>query len=172
MTETREEASQGGGTVVRFLKYTFFKVSKDWRSLGKAEKSRYSDEFLRSLKDSGPEASCFSLVGIRGDADFMILAESGSLDQFQSMTASLLSTGLGRHLDIPYSYLAMTRQTHYLGTHRHAGQEGDQRAEWSNAKFLFVYPFIKKRGWYRLPFVERQRIMAEHFKVGHKYPKI
>lgn len=41
-----------------------------------------------------------------------------------------------------------------------------------NSKFLFVYPFIKKREWYRLPFTERQRMMAEHFKVGHKYPEI
>jgi chlorite dismutase len=31
---------------------------------------------------------------------------------------------------------------------------------------------VKKRAWYSLPFTQRQRIMAEHFKVGHKYPKI
>ncbi len=37
---------------------------------------------------------------------------------------------------------------------------------------MFVYPFVKMRSWYGLPFAERQRIMGEHFKVGRKYPKI
>src|SRR5207247_8188395 len=82
------------------------------------------------------------------------------------------TTSLCRGLDIPYSYLAMTRRSHYLGSHRHAGQEGMAQSAHTLSRYLFVYPFVKKREWYRLPFVERQRIMADHFRIGHKYPKI
>jgi chlorite dismutase len=64
----------------------------------------------------------------------------------------------------------MTRRSKYLGTHKHPDQEFGVRQP--SSKFLFVYPFVKKREWYRLPFAERQRIMAEHFKIGHKYPSI
>src|SRR6266700_4045470 len=42
----------------------------------------------------------------------------------------------------------------------------------SAAKYLFVYPFIKTRGWYALPKAERQRMMDEHVSIGRKYPAI
>ena len=42
----------------------------------------------------------------------------------------------------------------------------------SDRKYLFVYPFDKKREWYGLPLEERQRIMANHIEVGRRYPEI
>jgi chlorite dismutase len=41
-----------------------------------------------------------------------------------------------------------------------------------NSKYVFVYPLVKKRVWYKVPYLERQRIMAEHLRIGHKYPAI
>lgn len=171
---TEQEESEAGATksTNSFLKYTFFKTARDWRSLGEDDKEECRKEFLRVLKETTRTSlSFFSLVGLRGDADMMILAESAELDSFQTLVSGLLSTRLGRYLEIPYSYIAMTRRSKYLDTHVHPGQEGTER-DASSSGFLFVYPFVKKREWYRLPFVERQRIMAEHFKIGHKYPTI
>lgn len=157
----------------RYLKYTFFKAAREWRFLDPGTKEESRKEFLETIeKRTSVKLSFFSLVGIRGDTDFMILASSASLDPFQSLVSGLLSTKLGRYLEIPYSYLAMTRRSHYIGSHRHPGQEGPEEEPPSDSKFIFVYPFIKKREWYKLPFVERQRMMAEHFKIGHKYPRI
>ncbi|MDG6920086.1 MAG: chlorite dismutase family protein [Nitrososphaerota archaeon] len=161
-----------GPVEVMFYKYTFFKTAREWRSLEEGSKEAHRREFLRVLADTGLNPSCFSLVGFRGDVDFMILMESPKLEAFQSALSSLLATGVGRYLDVPYSYLAMTRRSKYLGSHTHPGQEGEGGSGWTNAKYIFVYPFIKKREWYRLPFVDRQRMMAEHFKVGHSYPDI
>ena len=42
----------------------------------------------------------------------------------------------------------------------------------ANAKYLFVYPFVKTRAWYQLPLEERQRIMDDHINVGNKYPSV
>jgi chlorite dismutase len=42
----------------------------------------------------------------------------------------------------------------------------------AHAKYLFVYPFVKTREWYRLAPDERWRIMQEHIKVGREYPEI
>ena len=154
-----------------YLKYTFFKVAREWRSLDEGTKEEARSEFLRSMEGSPSKLSYFSLVGIRGDTDFMVLAESPDLESFQPLVASLLSTRLGRYLETPYSYVAMMRRSKYLGSHKHAGQDGPSR-EPSSSKFIFVYPVVKKREWYRLPFAERQRIMAEHFKIGHRYPSI
>ena len=157
----------------RYLKYTFFKTARDWRFLERDTREEGRREFLDVLKnEKAVDLSFFSLVGIRGDTDFMILASSSSLDPFQGLISNLLLTKLGRYLETPYSYLTMTRRSHYLGSHKHPGQEGTAGEIPSNSKFLFVYPFVKKREWYKLPFVERQKMMAEHFKVGHKYPRI
>ncbi|MDG6898914.1 MAG: chlorite dismutase family protein [Nitrososphaerota archaeon] len=172
MEEQRESAPEASELEKSYLKYTFFKVARDWRSLDDRVKEASRSEFLRVLGgSSSAKLSFFSLVGIRGDTDFMILADSPSLDTFQNLIATVLSSRLGRYLEIPYSYLAMTRRSKYLGSHRHPAQEGTTR-EPSSRKFMFVYPFVKKREWYRLPFVERQRIMAEHLKIGHRYPSI
>ncbi len=174
MEATVSKGHEKESTETSFLKYTFFKVAREWRFLAEPERRAAKSELLGLLEKKGPLAglSFFSLVGIRGDTDFMILAESKDLHHFQDFVAGVLSTTLGRYLDIPYSYLAMTRRSHYLGSHVHAGQEGSGDRPPSGSKYIFVYPFVKKREWYSLPFTERQKMMADHFKVGHKYPKI
>ena len=173
MEEQTEKPAEGAELENRFLKYTFFKVAREWRSLEPDSKEEFRKEFLETLAGSSSiRLSFFSLVGIRGNVDFMILADSASLDPFQAFMAGLLTTRMGRYLEMPFSYLAMTRRSRYIGSHKHPGQEGTTQMQSSNSKFLFVYPFIKKREWYKLPFVERQRMMAEHFKIGHKYPTI
>jgi chlorite dismutase len=173
-----------------FLKYTFFKVAREWRLLPEARRKSIKDalEAILEKEDVATTTTMalqlFSLVGLRGDADFMVLAEAKDPESFQLLVSEILGTGLGAYVDIPYSYLAMTRRSHYLGSHKHPGQEGGEPDSGGEAaahrlgalskpsRYMFVYPFIKKRSWYALPFPERQRIMAEHFKVGHKYPMV
>ncbi len=173
---TEQETHKPLETVVvkRFLKYNFFKVAREWRFLGLEEKAMAKQEFLMVLKRHAPdvELQYFSLVGLRRDVDFMVMAGSPDVQSFQELFSDLVSTSLGRYLETPYSYLAMTRRSTYLGSHTHPGQEGSGPRAESGSKYLFVYPFVKKREWYRIPFPERQRMMAEHFKIGHKYPKI
>src|SRR5206468_1669115 len=40
------------------------------------------------------------------------------------------------------------------------------------AKYLFVYPFVKTRAWYMLPFEERQKMMDVHIEIGHRFPTV
>ena len=39
-------------------------------------------------------------------------------------------------------------------------------------KYVVVYPFIKSREWYLLPFEERKKMMDEHIAVGRKFPQV
>ncbi len=173
---TEQDAQKSSETVIvrRFVKYNFFKVAREWRFLGPEEKATAKQEFVTVLKRhaSDVELQYFSLVGLRRDVDFMVMADSSDVQSFHDLFSDLVSTSLGRYLETPYSYLAMTRRSTYLGSHTHPGQEGTGPQVESGSKYLFVYPFVKKREWYRIPFPERQRMMAEHFKIGHKYPKI
>ena len=173
---TKQDTQTPSETVVvkRFIKYNFFKVAREWRFLGPDEKTTAREEFLTVLKrqESVVDLQYFSLVGFRRDVDFMMMAGSPDLHRFQDLFSELVSTSLGRYLETPYSYLAMTRRSTYLGSHTHPDQEGVGLKAESGSKYLFVYPFVKKREWYGIPFAERQRMMADHFKIGHKYPKI
>ena len=159
----------------QFVKFNFFKVAPEWRFLseqertdGKRELSAVVDEcsthmFIRS----------FSMVGIRGDADFLLWQACDTLEELQDMMTSVYKTQMGRYLQQPYSYLAMTGQSQYVGEHRHEGQEGTSvRIRPGEAKYFVVYPFLKTREWYVLPSEERQRMMMTHINTGHKYPSV
>ena len=170
---TRPGAEEQGKR--RFMRYVFFKAAREWRSLEEDEKSEGAGEFLSVLEKYSRtlDVRTYTLVGTRGDVDFMLWIVAEDLAPVQEFVAELLATGLGRRLDVPYSFLAMTRRSKYIGSHRHPGQEGEgDEGPRRQTKYAFVYPLVKKREWYKVPFVERQRIMAEHFKIGHKYPPI
>jgi len=159
----------------KFLRYVFFKTAREWRSSDEQTKERGASEFLRVLQRYSEKLSLrtYSLVGTRGDVDFMIWVVTDNILDIQGFVSALLATGLGKYLDIAYSFLAMTKRSRYLGEHRHEGQEGeDPEKVPGDSKYVFVYPLVKKREWYKVPFPERQRIMAEHFRIGHKYPSI
>lgn len=89
------------------------------------------------------------------------------------MSSSLLHTGLGQYLSIPYSYLSMTKRSMYVDKHVHGDQESRRtRVVPGESKYLFVYPFVKTREWYRLPKEKRQEFMDEHIRIGHRYPSV
>jgi chlorite dismutase len=166
-----EEMRQGR----QYLKYTFFKILPSWR--GSPEETReLAREAFRSIVSKFEErmiVKTFSLIGTRGDSDFMLWTISERLEDFQDFISEISKSEMGRFVETPYSYLSMTRKSEYVRDHRHPGQEGDALKKIpGNAKYLFVYPFIKKREWYNLPQEERQRMMMDHIRTGHKFPSV
>ena len=159
----------------QIVKYTFFQVDPAWRRLSPEERAAQKDEFARVLEnfDERVLILTYSTVGTRGDCDFLIWSASENLEAVQQLVTALRSTRLGAYVTTPYSYLAMTKRSRYVGAHTHEGQEGKRaRLHPIGAKYLFVYPMVKKREWYRLPLEERQRAMNEHFEIGHRYPSV
>ena len=159
----------------QFVKYDSYKLDPLWRRLPTPEKEEHKREFLAVVDElsSGVSILPYSLVGIRGDCDFLLWKVAWDLEQLQELATRLWSTNLGKYLEIPYSYLAMTRHSPYVGAHRHPGQEGTTASiRQVGRKYLFVYPFIKTHSWYQLSAEERQRMMTDHFQIGHKYPTV
>ena len=109
-----------------FVKYNFFKVESEWRRLPEEERTRGKREFAAVIDefDTHMFTRSFSLVGTRGDTDFLLWQAADRLETIQEITTRLFSTHLGGYLTQPYSYLAMTRKSEYVGGHRHEGQEG------------------------------------------------
>ncbi len=77
----------------------------------------------------------------------------------------LNQSGLMGWASTAYSYLAMTKESEY-------SEEERLEVRSSKRRYLFVYPFWKKRDWYLLPREERMRIMRGHIEVGQRYPSV
>jgi chlorite dismutase len=168
---TVEELREGR----QFLKYTFFKFLPSWRTADQGEQQQAKEIFRAIVHKYGTRliVKPFSLFGTRGDCDFMLWTISERLEDFQEMMSEILKSPLGKHVSTPYSYLSMTRRSEYIREHRHPGQEGDALKKVpGNAKYLFVYPFVKKREWYNLSAEERHRMMMDHIRKGHSYPSV
>ena len=151
-----------------FAKFTFFKIDPAWQRRDAEQRAQDKREFRAACEDFALERSlrAYSTVGTRGDTDLLLLAQSPTLDQIHTFHVVLTQSGLARWASIPHSYLAMTKRSPY--------SEAQARAEIcvSERKYLFVYPFWKKREWYQLPAEERQRIMSDHIEIGRGYPQI
>lgn len=159
----------------QFVNFSFYKLDPAWRRLPEEERTRGKQEFLRAAESYQGQVLVipYTLVGIRGDCDFMLWRISYNLELFQEMTSKLLATGLGRYLTTPYSYLSMTKRSIYVDHHTHEGQESKRlQIIPGKCKYIFVYPFVKTREWYLLTKAARQGMMDEHIEIGHRYPSV
>ncbi len=158
-----------------FVKYTFYKVAPEWRDLSEEDRARSKSQFAEVLAEFSDQVtiSSYSLVGTRADADLMLWKVSPTLEAINELMAQLNRTELGKFLNTPHSYLAMTRRSPYVDQHHHQGQEGTTTTmRIVGRKYLFVYPFVKTNEWYQLSKEDRQEMMDEHFLIGHKYPEV
>ena len=160
----------------QYVRYAFYKLRPEWFARSSEERQRDKaaavavlEEFARRLV----VCRAYSTVGTRGDCDLALWTVSYRLEDFSELQRALNASAIGRYLDTVHSFLAMTKRSIYVGDHRHEGQEGTRtRIKPGKTKYLFVYPFWKTRPWYRLPQEERQAMMTEHIRVGHKYPSV
>jgi chlorite dismutase len=150
-----------------FVKYTFLKVDPAWRRLDADERAEHKREFIAACEDFASQRllRAFSTVGTRGDTDMMLLTQATNLDRIHEFHVVLAQSGLMKWCEIPYSFLALTKESEY-------SDESRLEVRPAKGKYLFVYPFVKTREWYLLSADERWRIMQEHIKVGREFPSV
>ncbi len=159
----------------QFVQYAFYKVDPAWRLLPAERQVEHKDELVRTVTSFDPRVAVrsYTLAGLRADADFLLWTVAPSPAVIQRLGTAILSTAMAPYLRRSYAYLAMTKRSIYVSNHRHDGQDGMRlRISPSGATYLFVYPFVKTRTWYQLSQEERQRMMNEHIRIGHKYPTV
>ena len=160
----------------QFVKYTFFNALPDWRRLSGEERDRQIEELTAVVEEWGSRnlIRCYSIVGMRGDVDFMIWQVSYDLEDIQTMAGDLFGTRFGGYLTTPYSYLSMTKSSAYVEKYAGPGEDRATRLALAPGahKYLFVYPLTKMREWYGLAAEERQHIMNQHIAIGATYSSV
>jgi len=153
----------------KFFTFTFYKVDPKWRWLNEMGKDEASREFLELLNAARKRIKIrtYSTIGLRHDSEFMIWTMSPSLENIQVLASKIYTTILGKYIEPTSTYLSLTRKSFYSNQVK-LGFETEEEP----LRYAVVYPFIKSREWYLLPFEKRKEMMEEHIRVGRKYPEI
>jgi chlorite dismutase len=165
MTQSREKR--------QLVRHLFLKLDPAWRRLPVDKQVEQKIELGDAIRGFQARSllRSYSTVGTRGDCDFMIWQAAEELEALQALQTAIFSTRMGAYLTTPYSYLAMTKRSIYEFPPELEQQESIRVAP-QDSKYLFLYPFVKTRPWYKLPHERRQEMMTEHVVVGRKYPDI
>jgi chlorite dismutase len=168
-----EKESRGGAAAAAvtttFLNFSFFKLDPKWRWLNEIGKDEAAKEFanLVEVANTKIKVRTYSTLGLREDTDMMLWMISDSIEKTQVMTSKIYSTVLGKYLMPSYVFLAAARPSIYASRIKPGFMTDEQPM-----KYCIVYPFVKSREWYLLPFEERKKMMEEHISVGRKFPQV
>jgi chlorite dismutase len=167
-------AAHSRPTKRQYVRFAFYTIDPQWRRLPAERQKQHKLELVETIESFHRQMLLrpYSLMGTRADADLLLWQVAESLEPFQELATAILSTSIGGYLHLAASYLSQTKRSIY-----EIRDNPDEDAERllispSDAKYLFVYPFVKTRPWYRLSLEERQVMMDEHIRIGRKYPAV
>jgi chlorite dismutase len=180
MTSTRVE-----GTTLRgerreqpikrqYVRFAFYKVDSLWRRLPPDEQAEHKRELLKAIESFNRRMLLrpYSLMGTRADVELLLWQIAESVEPFQELASAITSTRMGGYMSLSASYLSQTKRSVYEIRDNPDVDVERLIISPSEAKYLFIYPFVKTRPWYKLPLAERQTIMDEHIRIGRKYPAV
>jgi chlorite dismutase len=152
-----------------YLNFTFLKVDPKWRWLNEIGKEEAAKEFasLIEIANTKMKVRTYSTVGLREDSDLMVWMISDSLEKTQILASKIYTTVFGKYVVPSYVFLSMSRPSVYSSRVMPGFMTDEQPL-----KYAIVYPFVKSREWYLLPFDERKKMMEEHIAVGRKFPNV
>jgi chlorite dismutase/nitrite reductase/ring-hydroxylating ferredoxin subunit len=173
-TRKAEKAPNRDLTKRQYVRFAFYKMDPLWRRLAPERQASQKRELLDVIEgfDQRMLLRPYSLMGTRGDAELLLWQIAEHIEPFQELATSIVSTRMGAYLDLAYSYLSQTKRSVYE-IRDIPGKDRERLViQPTEAKYLFIYPFIKTRPWYRTTWATRQGMMDEHIEVGRKYPSV
>ena len=109
------------------MNFGFYKVDPAWRRLPAEDRKRGKCQFIDVVKsyDQDVMTIAYSMIGVRGDCDFMLWRIGFDLLKFQEMMAKLLETGSGQ---IPHHALFVLVHDQALRLRGQAHPRRDRKA--------------------------------------------
>lgn len=161
----------------QYVRFAFYTVDPLWRRLPDEEQIEHKRELLAVIKSFNRRMLLrpYSTMGTRADAEILLWQIAETPDVFQDLAKAIMKTRMGGYLNMAYSYLSQTKRSIYeirMDMGEDETEEERLVIDPSEAKYLFVYPFIKTRDWYLMSQMARQGVMDEHIVAGRKYPSI
>ena len=174
LSQISSEAGAQRSTRRQYVRFAFYKLDPVWRRLPPEEQIEHKRELITTIELFHRRMLLrpYSLMGTRADADLLLWQVAERIEPFQELATAIACTRMGGYLNIVYSFLSQTKRSIYE-IRGAPGQDQDRLViQPSEAKYLFVYPFVKTRAWYHLSLATRQGMMDEHIEVGRRYPSV
>lgn len=158
----------------QYVRFAFYKLDPLWRRLPADKQAAHKRELCDTIEGFNKRMLLrpYSLMGTRADAEILLWQIAETPMHFQELATAIMRTGMGAYLNMVYSYFSQTKRSIYQIRDNPADDEERLIIQPSEAKYLFVYPFIKSRDWYQLSFHARQGMMDEHIVVGREFPSV
>jgi NAD(P)H-dependent nitrite reductase small subunit len=158
----------------QYVRFAFYTIDPTWRRLPAAKQADHKRELMATIEGFNRRMLLrpYSLMGTRADTELLLWQIAESPLPFQELAVAIMGTQMGAYLNPAYSYFSQTKRSIY--EIRDNPEEDEERLiiQPSEAKYVFVYPFIKTREWYKMSLPARQGVMDEHITVGRKYPSV
>jgi chlorite dismutase len=141
-----------------------------WRRQTRDERCRSAEEFCAALQArSAVTTFTYSMIGLKAGVDLMLWSLAPSVDALEEKIAGALRAGMGTWMAARHSFLGIIRPSQYV---KRPTQQEQSLFSGERSRYLVVYPFTKSTDWYLLGQEERQKVMNEHMKVGHRYQQV
>ena len=160
-----------GGSPV-YIQALALELDPTWRRRDDADRA---DDAARAvaaeaaLGDTGVTSFSYSSIGLEARVDVLLWRMATAVDALEEAAAATLRSGLGRWLRVRHSFLGRIGASQYV---RKPTAQEQSMFTGRRARYLVVYPFTKSTDWYLTPADERQKVMNEHMKVGHRHPGV
>jgi chlorite dismutase len=159
----------------QYVSFLFYKLLPEFRRLPLEQQRQMLLQFAELVEGNDRKKLIlltYSCVGTRADVDIMFWRISFELDEIQRFAAAVNRLPLAGYLVTAHSLLAQTKRSTYIDKLDPSHDESRTIIRPGKYKYVFVYPFVKKREWYLLSKHTRQGIMDEHIEIGSKYQSV
>lgn len=141
-----------------------------WRRQTGEERCRSAEEFAAAVTaELEVTTFTYSTIGLKAGVDLLLWSLSPSLDALEEKGARALRSGIGAWMTVRHSFLGIIRPSQYV---KRPTLQEQSLFSGERSRYLVVYPFTKSAEWYLLGPEERQKVMNEHMKVGHRYQQV
>ena len=145
-------------------------IDPAWRRRAAAQRCADLREREASLKVApGVRTFTSTTIGLQPGTDLLLWSLAPSLEAIEERSAAVLRSGLGAWCAVSESFLGIIQPSQYV---KKPTPQEQSLFSGERSHYLVVYPFTKSADWYLLDREARQKVMNEHMKVGHAYPRV
>src|SRR5207244_6029008 len=101
--------------------------------------------------------------------DLLLWRLAPSFDALEASAAAALRCGMGTWMSVTESFVGLIQPSQYV---KKPTPQEQSLFSGERSRYLIVYPFTKSAEWYLLSQEERQTVMNEHMKIGHRYQQV
>jgi chlorite dismutase len=155
-----------------FIQAAGFRLDPAWRRTAPADQATDVAALIAAEETTAAEGTrtlTYSTAGLEPGVDLLFFRLAPSVEALETAGARLARSGFGRWLTVEHSFLGRIGPSQYV---RKPSDQERSVLEGEPKTYLVVYPFTKSTDWYLQSREERQAIMNEHMKVGHRYPTV